>query len=174
MAGVKKSGGKGGNGGKDGSTGTPSKGGKPGKSGTPSKGGKPRKTGTPRKTRVITKGTKGRTKGTKDNGKTVKTAKRTKDNGKAVKPATRTRDNRTTAKAAKRTTPRPAPQRTILRIRELDPYQKCGPGTSVERLIRVDEQLNGRKEAHLVYFDRHGWYCEHGRTCHAVKHARKA
>ena len=63
--------------------------------------------------------------------------------------------------------------RSIIRIRDLDPYKKCGAGTSVERLVRVDEMVDRRLEAHLVFLDRHGWYCEHGRSCHAVGHARK-
>ena len=58
-------------------------------------------------------------------------------------------------------------------IKTLDPIQKCGPGTSVQFLYRVDESVDGRITAHLVFFDRHGWYCEHGRTCPAVGHARK-
>ena len=58
-------------------------------------------------------------------------------------------------------------------IKPLDPVQKCGPGTSVQFLYRVDESVDGRSTAHLVFFDRHGWYCEHGRTCPAVGHARK-
>jgi len=58
-------------------------------------------------------------------------------------------------------------------IKPLDPVQKCGPGTSVQFLYRVDESVDGRRTAHLVFFDRHGWYCEHGRTCPAVGHARK-
>lgn len=58
-------------------------------------------------------------------------------------------------------------------IKTLDPVQKCGPGTSVQFLYRVDESVDGRTTAHLVFFDRHGWYCEHGRTCPAVGHAKK-
>jgi hypothetical protein len=58
-------------------------------------------------------------------------------------------------------------------VRELDPQRKCGDGTSVQFLYRVDETVDGRATAHLVFFDRHGWYCEHGRTCPAVAHARK-
>jgi hypothetical protein len=58
-------------------------------------------------------------------------------------------------------------------IKPLDPIQKCGPGTSVQFLYRVDESVDGRRTAHLVFFDRHGWYCEHGRTCPAVGHAKK-
>jgi hypothetical protein len=58
-------------------------------------------------------------------------------------------------------------------IKPLDPVRKCGPGTSVQFLYRVDESVDGRITAHLVFFDRHGWYCEHGRTCPAVGHAKK-
>lgn len=68
-----------------------------------------------------------------------------------------------------------------LQIRELDPLRVCGGRTSVVQLFRVDEQVVGGKVAggrqvHLVFNDRHGWYCEHGRSCHAVsavmRHAR--
>ena len=58
-------------------------------------------------------------------------------------------------------------------VRQLDPVRKCGPGTSVQLLLRVIERADGRATNHLVFFDRHGWYCEHGRTCHAVAFARK-
>jgi hypothetical protein len=58
-------------------------------------------------------------------------------------------------------------------IKPLDPVEKCGPDTSVQFLYRVDESVDGRSTAHLVFFDRHGWYCEHGRTCPAVGHAKK-
>ena len=63
--------------------------------------------------------------------------------------------------------------RTV-RLRELDPRAKCGPGTSVERLFRVDETVKGTSIAHLVFFDRHGLYCEHGRSCPAVDDVRRA
>ena len=63
--------------------------------------------------------------------------------------------------------------RTVVRIHELDPLAKCGRGTSVQRLIRVDEVIDHAREAHLVFLDRHGWYCEHGPTCPAVGHARR-
>lgn len=74
-----------------------------------------------------------------------------------------------------------APAKPELQIRELDPLRVCGDRTSVVQLFRVDEQLAGGKVAgarqvHLVFNDRHGWYCEHGRSCHAVsavmRHAR--
>jgi hypothetical protein len=58
-------------------------------------------------------------------------------------------------------------------VKPLDPLRKCGPNTTVQLLYRVDESVDGRSTAHLVFFDRHGWYCEHGRTCPAVGHARK-
>jgi hypothetical protein len=58
-------------------------------------------------------------------------------------------------------------------VKELDPQRMCGSGTSVQLLYRVDETVDGRATAHLVFFDRHGWYCEHGRNCPAVGHARK-
>jgi hypothetical protein len=66
-----------------------------------------------------------------------------------------------------------APVEREVRVRALDPVARCGPNTSVEQLYRVDEDVNGRRTVHLVFFDRHGWYCEHGRDCVAVKDARK-
>jgi hypothetical protein len=59
------------------------------------------------------------------------------------------------------------------RVRELDPRVKCGPGTSVQQLYRVDERGDGTSRVHLVFFDRHGWYCEHARDCPAVIHAKR-
>lgn len=67
---------------------------------------------------------------------------------------------------------KPAPVVTVA-VKELDPQRKCGVGTSVQFLYRVDESVEGRSTPHLVFFDRHGWYCEHGRACPAVMHARK-
>ncbi|HEX8848902.1 MAG TPA: hypothetical protein VF761_05150 [Gemmatimonadaceae bacterium] len=66
----------------------------------------------------------------------------------------------------------PAPP--VLQIRRLDPVRICGDRTSVVQLFRVDEQAMavgkaaGARQVHLVFNDRHGWYCEHGRSCHAV------
>lgn len=55
------------------------------------------------------------------------------------------------------------------KVRELDPWARCGPRTSVEQLFRVDEQVDGRAVAvHLVFYDQRGWYCVHGRGCAAV------
>ena len=67
-----------------------------------------------------------------------------------------------------------APVTPPLAIRELDPVRICGDRTSVIQLFRVDETVvpNGKaassRQVHLVFNDRHGWYCEHGRSCHAV------
>jgi hypothetical protein len=69
--------------------------------------------------------------------------------------------------------PKPAKAEGRVVIRELDPQQKCGEGTSVQFLYRVDQTVDGRPMAHLVFFDQHGWYCEHGRTCPAVAHAMR-
>jgi hypothetical protein len=68
---------------------------------------------------------------------------------------------------------KPAPERKVIRILDLDPLEKCGRGTSVQRLIRVDEMIDQAREAHLVFLDRHGWYCEHGKSCPAVDDVRK-
>lgn len=68
----------------------------------------------------------------------------------------------------------PAPLPPVFQIRELDPVRICGDRTSVVQLFRVDEQAMavgraaGARQVHLVFNDRHGWYCEHGRSCHAV------
>jgi hypothetical protein len=66
-----------------------------------------------------------------------------------------------------------SPDRPTYRVRELDPLSKCGSGTAVQRLFRVDERIDGVVRPHLVFFDRHGWYCDHGRDCPAVSQARK-
>jgi len=75
------------------------------------------------------------------------------------------------ARAKARFTP-PAPVVRVT-VKPLEPQAKCGAGTSVQYLFRVDETVNGRTTTHLVFFDRHGWYCEHGRNCPAVGHAKK-
>jgi hypothetical protein len=61
---------------------------------------------------------------------------------------------------------------TAFDVRELDPISKCGAGTSVRRLFRIDEHAEDGVRVHLVFFDRHGWYCEHGRDCPAVAQVR--
>jgi len=60
-----------------------------------------------------------------------------------------------------------------VRIRPIDPVQLCGKGTSVTALYRVEETLDQTKIHHLVFFDRHGWYCEHGKQCSAVNDVQK-
>jgi hypothetical protein len=59
-------------------------------------------------------------------------------------------------------------EKVIMRVRELDPRAKCGAGTSVQRLFRVDAVSSSASVTHLVFLDRHGLYCEHGRGCPAV------
>lgn len=54
----------------------------------------------------------------------------------------------------------------------LDARAVVGPRTGVEHLVRV--RLRPNDAPHLVYHDRHGWYCEsHGPACHAVTLARE-
>lgn len=67
--------------------------------------------------------------------------------------------------------PLPVPK---FRVTVLDPRKKCGAGTSVQQLFRISEEAAGvAARSHLVFLDRHGWYCEHGRECPAVRHAQK-
>jgi hypothetical protein len=61
----------------------------------------------------------------------------------------------------------------LMRIRELDPQAACGPGTTVMQLFRVDHMPFEDGTTHLVFHDRHGWYCAHGRECPAVAAVRK-
>lgn len=78
--------------------------------------------------------------------------------------------------AARRTKPAGAkapPAAPVFAIRELDPLRICGGATSVVQLFRADEVSTAStaakgRQIHLVFNDRHGWYCEHGRSCHAV------
>lgn len=68
---------------------------------------------------------------------------------------------------------KPAASAASYHVRALDPQRICGSGTSVQRLYRVNEQsADGQVRPHLVFFDKHGWYCEHGRDCPAVRHAK--
>lgn len=56
-------------------------------------------------------------------------------------------------------------------VERLDPRANVGPRTGVEELVRV--RLRAAEAPHLVFHDRHGWYCEaHGATCPAVAIAR--
>ena len=55
----------------------------------------------------------------------------------------------------------------------LEPQSIVGAKTAVEHVVRVRARAND--VAHLVFHDRHGWYCEtHGPTCAAVALARSA
>ena len=67
-----------------------------------------------------------------------------------------------------------APSAGELVVRALDPFQKCGPRTTVEQLYRVIEKTDHGPVSHLVFLDRHGWYCEHGRECSATDVGRRA
>ncbi len=60
-----------------------------------------------------------------------------------------------------------------VRIRPMDPVQMCGKGTSVTKLYCVEETTDQARIHHLVFFDRHGWYCEHGKQCGAVGDVQK-
>ena len=63
--------------------------------------------------------------------------------------------------------------RRKVRIRPMDPMEKCGKGTTVTQLYRVEETIDQTRIHHLVFFDRHGWYCEHGKQCSVVKDVQK-
>ena len=58
-------------------------------------------------------------------------------------------------------------------LEPLDPWLRCGPDTTVTELWKVRERRDGVNQFHLVYFDRYGWYCEHGRGCKAVAEVRR-
>ena len=55
----------------------------------------------------------------------------------------------------------------------LDPRDVVGPDTRVASLYRV--RYEGTHTVHLVFVDKHGWYCgDHGRSCEAVKAAQES
>lgn len=58
-------------------------------------------------------------------------------------------------------------------LEPLDPWLMCGPDTSVSELWRVVESRDKARTYHLVFLDRYGWYCEHGKACPAVAEVRK-
>jgi len=63
------------------------------------------------------------------------------------------------------------PQHPVIDV--LDPRQVVGGATTVQHLVRV--RLHAKDTPHLVFHDRHGWYCEaHGATCITVALARAA
>jgi hypothetical protein len=80
-------------------------------------------------------------------------------------PAKPTPAKRGATKSTRRSVPAPV---RVVKVKSLDPFARCGPGTSVEHLYRVDENVDGRATVHLVFFDQYGWYCVHGRGCGAV------
>lgn len=56
-------------------------------------------------------------------------------------------------------------------IEPLDPAVVASSGPNVKGIWRV--RLGHARELHMVYHDRHGWYCaEHGRDCVAVRTVR--
>ena len=60
------------------------------------------------------------------------------------------------------------PEVEVLEARTL-----VGPRTAVEHLVRV--RWHPAEGPHLVFHDRHGWYCEeHGPGCRAVRLAQEA
>lgn len=83
-------------------------------------------------------------------------------------------DRRGATARGRRPVPDKAPLPREIFIKALDPLRKCGPNTSVRHMFRVDESIGGAHAAtHLVFYDRHGWYCVHGRACQAVEDVRK-
>jgi hypothetical protein len=58
-------------------------------------------------------------------------------------------------------------------LEPLDPWLMCGPDTTVTELWKVRERREKETLFHMVYFDRYGWYCEHGRACKAVAEVRQ-
>ncbi len=98
----------------------------------------------------------------------IRNANRKKGSG-----ARSTRTVKAMPRARHRSAKKPSGPVIRMAVRALDPRTKCGAATTVQFLFRVDETADGRVKTHLVFFDRHGWYCEHGRTCPAVAHAKK-
>ena len=120
------------------------------------------------------RGTAGKTAGPDATRKSARPAKAVAKRGARAKAGARSSSTRTVASKGTRRGARTerVPVRGV-KIRALDPREKCGQGTSVLQLYRVDETLDGALSTHLVFFDRHGWYCEHGRNCRVVDDVRK-
>ena len=75
-------------------------------------------------------------------------------------------------KAVRKAPPRFGEQEELfpraLHVDELDPRQRLGTHTGVQRLFRV--RWDDERRGHLVFVDRHGTYCEeHGAACPAVR-----
>jgi hypothetical protein len=94
---------------------------------------------------------------------------RTSTSGKSITSTKGRKQAKGSAREAKILKPPP----TVVRIRELDPREKCGPNTSVQRLFRVDARADGLQHVHLVFLDRHGLYCEHGPACFVVSEVKR-
>jgi hypothetical protein len=69
--------------------------------------------------------------------------------------------------------PDPTGRPRRVRVTALDPQTRCGLGTTVEHLYRVEERIADGRVVHLVFNDRHGWYCLHGPSCPAVNDVRR-
>lgn len=58
------------------------------------------------------------------------------------------------------------------RIERLNPKQVAGQRTAVVEIVRV--RIRSTEPLHLIFHDRHGWYCEtHGPGCVAVVYAKE-
>ena len=58
-------------------------------------------------------------------------------------------------------------------VMRLNPRAVAGQHTAVLEIVRV--RFRAQEAPHLVFHDRHGWYCEtHGTHCAAVGLAREA
>ena len=103
-------------------------------------------------------------------------AQRAKGSAQGHAPANRRRaaGSKTPEAAPHRGRGRPKEERREVKVRELVPEKICGPRTRVHQVFRVEERVNGSSQTHLVFNDRHGWYCEHGTDCHAVGAVRKS
>jgi hypothetical protein len=85
-------------------------------------------------------------------------------------PARRARGGSTPATATPAVQIDLFPEKPVVDV--LDPRANVGPRTGVLALVRV--RVRASEAPHLVFHDRHGWYCEaHGPTCPSVGIARE-
>ena len=75
--------------------------------------------------------------------------------------------------ARKRLRERVEAEPATFQLEPLDPWLRCGPDTTVTELWKVREKREKEITYHVVYFDRYGWYCEHGPGCKAVAEVRR-
>lgn len=60
-----------------------------------------------------------------------------------------------------------------IEVMRLNPRAVAGQHTAVLEIVRV--RFRAKEAPHMVFHDRHGWYCEtHGARCAAVGVAREA